>query len=144
MTPADVRSRLLAALEADLIGPFSLGAPGVSRGDAHASTEVLQMPPSRWYFTGFLAPQGNRAPEKEDLESHGGDFAAGSDTQSEDAGAEEPEPARPIRFPASMGLSGICPQNRRAGCPLDRRGAHLRGLRSHRDRGRHRGQEEDR
>lgn len=105
MTPAEVRSRLLAALEADLVGPFAVGAPGVSPADAHASAEVLPMPPSRWYFTGFLAPHTQRAPEKDDLESHGGDFAAGSDTQTEDAGSADPEPARPIRFPASMGLS---------------------------------------
>jgi hypothetical protein len=109
MTSALVRSRLLAALEADLIGPFALGTPGTSPADAHASAEVLPMPPSRWYFTGFLAPQTQRAPEKDDLESHGGDFAAGSDSQAEDAGAQDPEPARPIRFPASMGLSVYLP-----------------------------------
>lgn len=109
MTPKDVRSSLLTALEADLIGPFTVGMPGVSRDEAHRSTEVLQMPPSRWYFTGFLAPQGRRAPDKDDLESHGGDFAAGSDSQSEDAGSEEPDPPRPIRFPASMGLSVYLP-----------------------------------
>src|SRR5262245_54999814 len=109
MNSVDVRARLLAALEADLIGPFSLGAPGVNRADADASAEILSMPPSRWYFTGFLAPEANRAPEKDDLESLGGDFAAGSESQAEDAGAEEPEPARPIRFPASMGLSVYLP-----------------------------------
>ncbi len=115
MKSVDVRARLLAALEADLIGPFSLGAPGTSRADALASTEVLSMPPSRWYFTGFLAPETQRAPEKDDLESHGGDFAAGSESQAEDAGAEEPEPARPIRFPASMGLSVYLPPEPPAG-----------------------------
>lgn len=109
MTPADVRGRLLAALEADLIGPFAAGAAEVSRPQAHQTAEVLPMPPSRWYFTGFLAPQGQRAPEKDDLDSHGGDFAAGSESQAEDAGTQEPEPARPIRFPASMGLSVYLP-----------------------------------
>src|SRR5687767_11173130 len=104
-----IRQRLLVALEADLIGPFALGVPGASAADAHASTEVLPMPPSRWYFTGFLAPQASRAPEKDDLESHGGDFAAGSESQAEDAGSPEPEPARPILFPASMGLSVYLP-----------------------------------
>lgn len=109
MTPKDVRSSLLSGLEADLIGPFALGVPGTKAMDAHASAEVLEIPPSRWYFTGFLAPQGRRAPPEDDLESHGGDFAAGSDSQSEDAGAEEPDPPRPIRFPASMGLSVYLP-----------------------------------
>lgn len=109
MTPGDVRAGLLSALEADLVGPFSLGIPGVTPDEALTSTEILEIPPSRWYFTGFLAPQGRRAPDKEDLESHGGDFAAGSDNQAEDAGSEEPDPPRPIRFPASMGLSVYLP-----------------------------------
>lgn len=115
MKSADVRALLLAALEADLIGPFSLGAPDVSPADARTSAEVLPMPPSRWYFTGFLAPQTQRAPEKDDLESHGGDFAAGSESQADDAGTEEPEPARPIRFPASMGLSVYLPREPASG-----------------------------
>ncbi len=109
MNSADVRARLLGALEADLVGPFALGTPGTSPADAHASAEVLPMPPSRWYFTGFLTPEGQRAPEKDDLDSHGGELGAGSDTQSEDAGTTDPEPARPIRFPASMGLSVYLP-----------------------------------
>jgi hypothetical protein len=65
------------------------------------------MPPSRWYFTGLLAPHAQRAPEQDDLESHGGDFAARSESQAEDAGTEEREPARPIRFRASIGLSVV-------------------------------------
>jgi len=109
MTSVDVRAQLVAALEADLVGPFALGVPGVSPADAHASAEVLPMSPSRWYFTGFLAPDTARTPDKEDLESHGGDFAAGNDGQAEDAGSAEPENARPIRFPASMGLSVFLP-----------------------------------
>src|SRR5215207_9766623 len=110
MNAEDVRARLVAALEADLVGPFALGTPGTSYADAHAATEVLQMTPSRWYFTGFLTPDGQRAPDKEDLESHGGDLGAGSDTQSEDAGTTEPEAVRPIRFPASLGLSVYLPR----------------------------------
>jgi hypothetical protein len=109
MKSTDVRSSLLSALEADLVGPFALGIPGTTAEEARASSEILEIPPSRWYFTGFLAPQGRRAPPKDDLESHGGDFAAGSDNQAEDAGAEEPDPPRPIRFPASMGLSVYLP-----------------------------------
>jgi hypothetical protein len=109
MKAADVRANLLAALEADLVGPFALGGQGVKATEARISVEVLPMAPSRWYFTGFLAPQSRRAPDKEDLESHGGDLAAGSDSQAEDAGTQEPEPARPIRFPASMGVSVYLP-----------------------------------
>ena len=97
MKPVDVRSALLAALEADLVGPFSLGIPGVAADESRTSSEILEIPPSRWYFTDFLAPQGGRAPPKDDLESHGGDFAAGSDSQAEDAGSEEPDPPRPMK-----------------------------------------------
>ena len=109
MTPLDVRQRLLDALQADLIGPFVRGEQGVTPDEAHASTEILSMAPSRWYFTGFLAPEQNRVPDKDDLDSHGGELAAGSDTQAEDAGTQEDEPVRPIRFPASMGLSLYLP-----------------------------------
>ena len=48
-----VRAALVAALEADLVGPF----------DPASGHEVLPLPPSRWYLTGFLAPQFGRAPE---------------------------------------------------------------------------------
>ena len=44
MSSAEVRSRLIAALEADLVGPF----------DPAGGEEVLLLPPSRWYLTGFL------------------------------------------------------------------------------------------
>ena len=49
MKPADVRSSLLAALEADLVGPFSAGVPAMTPDEAQASAEVLEIPPSRWY-----------------------------------------------------------------------------------------------
>lgn len=47
-----VRAHLLAALEADLVGPF----------DPEVPNEVLELSPSRWYLTGFLAPTGAREP----------------------------------------------------------------------------------
>ena len=102
MTPADVRQRLVDALEADLVGPFL--APDLPGG----GQEVLPLPPSRWYLTGFLAPQFDRAPDADDTDAVG-DLAAGSDSQAEDAGKDEPEAKRPHRFPASMGLSVFLP-----------------------------------
>ena len=105
-----MRARLLAALEADLVGPFAAGVPVADPAEIAASDETLTLPPSRWYLTGFLVPQGARAPEADDLESHGGELAAGSESQAEDAGSEEPEPKRPVRFPASMGLSVYLPK----------------------------------
>lgn len=98
-----MRARLVQALEADLIGPF------VPDDHPQGGQEVLPIAPSRWYLTGFLAPQGGRAPDAEDDESITDGLAAGSESAAEDAGSDEPEPKRPVRFPASMGLSVFLP-----------------------------------
>lgn len=103
MREKEIRQRLVEALEADLIGPF------VPDDHAEGGQEILPLPPSRWYLTGFLAPQGGRAPDAEDSESTDGELAAGEDNQAEDAGNDAPEPKRPVRFPASMGLSVFLP-----------------------------------
>ena len=107
MTEKTVRTALVGALEADLVGPFAAAIPGA---DPVTADETLTLPPSRWYLTGFLAPQGARAPDPDDTDSQGGELVAGSQTQAEDAGSEEPEPKRPMRFPASMGLSVYLPR----------------------------------
>lgn len=112
MSPADVRARLVGALQADLVGPFAAGVPGIEPAEAHASDETLPLAPSRWYLTGFLAPSGGRAPEVDDLDSQGGELGAGSQSQAEDAGTDEPEPKPSVRFPASMGLSVYLPPAR--------------------------------
>ncbi len=102
MTPLEVRTALVAALEADLVGPF------LPEGQPGGGEEVLPLPPSRWYLTGFLAPRDGRAPDADDTDSEG-ELAAGSESQAEDAGKDEPEAKRPQRFPASMGLSVFLP-----------------------------------
>jgi hypothetical protein len=96
MREANIRKRLVEALEADLIGPF------VPDAHAQGGQEILPIAPSRWYLTGFLAPQGGRVPDVEDRDSTDDGLAAGSDIPAEDAGSDEPEPKRPVRFPASM------------------------------------------
>jgi hypothetical protein len=103
MKEVDVRQRLVEALEADLIGPF------VPDSHPQGGQEILPIAPSRWYLAGFLAPQEGRAPDQDDLDSTDDGLAAGSESQAEDAGTEEPEPKRPVRFPASMGLSVFLP-----------------------------------
>ena len=51
MKPAtEVRDHLVRTLGADLVGPFDSARP----------TEILEMAPSRWYLTGFIAPQDDR------------------------------------------------------------------------------------
>jgi hypothetical protein len=98
MTSEDVRGHLVAAIEADLVGPF----------DPASGQEVLLLPPSRWYLTGFLAPKRGAAPDADDPDAEG-EIAAGSESQSEDAGTTDPEPKRRQHFPASMGLSVFLP-----------------------------------
>ena len=98
-----IRTRLVEALHADLIGPF------VPPDHPAGGEEVLPLAPSRWYLTGFLAPQGARAPDVDDEDSQEGGLASDNDTQAEDAGDAEPETKRPVRFPASMGLSVFLP-----------------------------------
>lgn len=82
MTPQDVRQRLIDALEADLVGPFL--------GDQHpgGGQEVLPLPPSRWYMTGFLAPQFGCTPDAADPDA--GELGLGSESQAEDAGVRRP------------------------------------------------------
>ena len=104
MTPETaVRQQLLDALRADLIGPF------VPDSHPQGGQEILPIAPSRWYLTGFLAPQGGREPDTDDHDSTDDAMSAGSESPAEDAGTEEPEPKRKVRFPASMGLSVFLP-----------------------------------
>jgi hypothetical protein len=102
MEAVDVRARLVAALQADLVGPF------LPDGHPEAGTEVLPMAPSRWYLTGFLAPRAGRALDPDDDDAND-ELPAGSESQAEDAGSSEPEAKRTQQFPASMGLSVFLP-----------------------------------
>ena len=96
MSSTAPREHLVAALEADLVGPF----------DASAPEEVLTLAPSRWYLTGFLAPVAGRDyedPTKED------DNGAGTEEDDDETGGAEPEAKQKNLFPASMGLSVLLP-----------------------------------
>lgn len=101
-TSEAVRSELVKALQADLIGPF------LPEGHPGAGEEVLPLAPSRWYLTGFLAPQSARAPDADDEDSQDG-LEAGGESKADDAGSTEPEAKRRQQFPASMGLSAFLP-----------------------------------
>jgi len=97
-SPSDLRERLVRSLEADLIGPF----------DPEAGEEVLRLPPSRWYLTGFLAPQGGRDPQDPTEEE---ELGAEIEHDEESSGTErETEPKQKNRLPASMGLSVLLPK----------------------------------
>ncbi len=95
----EVRSHLIEALEADLVGPF-----GRSPGETcSAAPELLRIAPSRWYLTGFLVPREQGEIEEPDDEDD--DLGAGNDEDDEEAGKPDPTVKKVRRLPASMGLS---------------------------------------
>jgi hypothetical protein len=101
---AAIREHMVSALNADLIGPY----------DPKRGEELLSRPPSRWYLTGFLAPEARRVAmvnedEKATEEDVVGEeeLAAGPDDATTEA--EEPKPKRRMLFPASLGLSVLLP-----------------------------------
>ena len=91
-TTTSTRADLVAALETDLIGPFE-------------ENEVLHLPPSRWYLTGFLAAMDARTLAEPDDD----ELAAGSDLDAEEAGPAEGGPKSRHFLPASLGLSVLLP-----------------------------------
>ncbi len=122
----DLRTHLYQSLVADLVGPYSLAAD---------STEVLKLPPSRWYLTGFLAPQDSAADpataedgkEADDEEAGAGvnetvetenselalnndALGAGSDEDDDEFGATDIAPSVVSRLPSSLGLTIHIPE----------------------------------
>lgn len=95
-----VRTQLLEALEAELVGPF------YPEGYEGPTDEVLHLPPSRWYLTGFLAPQSD--PDTYDPTSEE-ELGAGPDEDEEISAGDEPEPKQKHRYQSSMGLSVLLP-----------------------------------
>lgn len=96
-TSATVRSELVYALRNDLIGPD----PDDPRDAAYAR-ETLSSSPSHWYLTGFLAPTGQKAEEKQDEEA---DEELSSALDDAGEGESEASAARRPMFPSSIGLS---------------------------------------
>ena len=103
-TAKDVRKRLVGALRRDLIGP--------GLHDLDLATELLETPPSRWYLTGYLAPQDEAMTPVEDPDANddlfGADSADDMDGGSEPAtldGEADGAPAKRKFLPSSLGLS---------------------------------------
>ncbi|MBE2252457.1 MAG: helicase [Myxococcus sp.] len=101
-TAATVRSHLVEALEADLIGPFDR-APGEATSDAK---ELLRNAPSRTYLTGFLVPKEQGEIDEPDADDEL-DSAEDDDDEAEARGENAVKKVR--RLPASMGLSVFVP-----------------------------------
>lgn len=100
------RSHLVQALEADLIGPFRRGLKSDDGTDGLDATEELKLPPSRWYLTGFLAPEAGRIEDEEANE----ELAIGNDETEEETGGASPNPKKKNFMPASMGLTVFVPK----------------------------------
>jgi hypothetical protein len=95
------RDHLVRALYADLVGPYVLDEDGIQE------QELLDLPPSHQYLTGFLAPESERAPEEvaeDDSLSIGDD-----ETEEETQGSTVEEPKGRNLWPASVGLSVLLP-----------------------------------
>ncbi|MDI1437119.1 DISARM system helicase DrmA [Polyangium sorediatum] len=101
------RDHLVRALSADLVGPYQLDE------EAIVEHEILELPPSRHYLTGFLASEEERAPEDPTADDS---LGAGPDEPEEEnqGGGEEPEDKRPNLWPASIGMSVLVPRETHA------------------------------
>ncbi|MBX3226795.1 MAG: DISARM system helicase DrmA [Labilithrix sp.] len=93
-----VRTHLVHALEADLVGPFDPAHPD----------ELLPLAPSRWYVTGFLVPPAAREAEEEPEDD---EMTAGPDEDDVETGgaADETAPKQKALLPSSVGLSVLLP-----------------------------------
>jgi hypothetical protein len=105
MIGASVRGRLLNALRLDLIGP----RPGDVAHVAYAE-EILPLPPSRWYLTGFLVPYETPPEQRSDEEGDDALDEVDRPVEGDDDNAPEATSARKAFFPSSMGLSVLLPR----------------------------------
>ena len=101
MRSVEVRSKLVEALQLDLVGPLPVAE------HEHYANEVLSQRPSNWYLTGFLAPASAPSAQRGDQE--------GTENEEEQRGGQEDDQrtetpaARRAFFPSSMGLSVLVP-----------------------------------
>lgn len=97
------RQHLVRSLRADLVGPFR----PAEDGQPDTFVETLELPPSRWYLTGFLVPAEGEAWDEVPTEDE--ELAAGSDEDDEETTGSEPEPRQKKRLPSSLGMSVLLP-----------------------------------
>src|SRR4051794_8860924 len=100
MTSAQVRTKLVEALELDLIGPITgLGDPA----------EVLPQSPSRWYLTGFLAPLDAKPEQRGNVDADEEINVTGESGLDDDLTPEPAAAAKQRYYPSSIGLSVLLP-----------------------------------
>ncbi|MBN1654427.1 MAG: DISARM system helicase DrmA [Deltaproteobacteria bacterium] len=102
MKVLEPRNHIVEALSADLVGPYVPDKP-----DGPAAEEILKLPPSRWYLTGFLTPEEGRDPDDPEADES---LGAGDDEDEEETGNDQTDTKRKNFLPASMGLSLLLPK----------------------------------
>ena len=99
-TSAEVRAKLVEALELDLVGP--------SNGHAF-ERELLPRSPRTWYLTGMLVPVDAKVEAREDPASDDDIDDAAGDTGGDDGGTPDKAPKRRGYLPSSIGMSFLVP-----------------------------------
>ena len=95
---AEVRERLVEALNLDLIGPWS--------GHTLAAERLPGwVRPSNWYLTGFLIPSGTRPESSADADEEDDIDETPASSGLAEESSEERKAAKKGFFPSSMGLS---------------------------------------
>jgi len=94
----DVRTRLVEALELDLVGPW----PGHALAGERLPGWVR---PSNWYLTGFLIPSGSPPEQSADADEDDDMGEIPESAGLAEESAEEQRAAKKGFFPSSMGLS---------------------------------------
>jgi len=112
LTATDVRARLCDALDLDLVGPRH--ARGSGSDLPPLGSERLSTAPSRWYLTGFLAPKRAAPEAKEDVDQGEEIDSGGEKYRDHDPDPVERRAAVRARFPSSMGLSLLVPEESRS------------------------------
>jgi hypothetical protein len=101
MTSAQVRGKLVEALQLDLVGP----GPGLGN-----PSEVLPQSPSRWYLTGFLAPLDAAPEQRATVDADDELSSAGESGMDDDITPEPAAAAKQRYFPSSIGLNVLLPR----------------------------------
>ena len=104
MTSREARTKLVEALQLDLVGPDN---------DHECSHELLPESPTKWYLTGYLVPTDAPEEHRFDKESQDGigetTPASGVGTDDEDSQGASTANAKSF-LPSSIGLSVLIPE----------------------------------
>jgi len=103
-TSATIRASLVDALRLDLVGP---------EPDSEHQHEVLPIPPTAWYLTGFLVPFLAKADDRCDPEAQEDIDEARPPSPTDDNATPEKSSGRRGYFPSSIGVSVLVPPEAR-------------------------------